>query len=44
VGEFHCKFTNPGGEAEAVAVNKVLQKVSEVVKFGVPPTLSSVEM
>lgn len=42
--EFHCKFTKPGGETEAVAVKNVLQKVSEFVKLGVPPTISSVEM
>ena len=42
--EFHCKFTKPGGETEEVAVKNVLQKVSEFVKLGTPPTMSSVEM
>jgi len=43
-GKFHWRLTKPGGETEAVAVKKVLQKVSELVKLEVPPTISSVEM
>jgi hypothetical protein len=44
VGEVHSRLTNPGGETDGVAVRNVLQNVSEFVKFGTPPTKSSVEI